>query len=148
MRVLAAAGVVAAALACVACGGSRETVRSQGWQANASGVLRQLQSDVAAAEVGGTTHASAARALRSFSDMYALSFAFADLAGCRDMVAAATPPPGVERTLAAPCTHLERAAALFTRAATRSEPAALVRATREVQRAEPALVQALSRVRG
>src|SRR5581483_2320504 len=148
MRAFAAAGVVTAAVACVACGGPRETARSPTWRSNAVAVIEQLQSDVAAAEVGGTTRASAAHALRSFSDLYALSFAFADLGGCRAMVATTGSPHDVARDLVRPCASLEQAAALFTRASTHAEPEALVRATRDVQQAEPALVQALARLRG
>ena len=148
VRTLAAAGAVVAALTCAACGGQHaKAVARPGWRASAATALRQLQSDVAAAEVGGTTKASAAHALRSFSDLYALSFAFADLAGCRSMVAVADPPRNVASLLERPCAHLERAAALFTRAVSKSQPAALVRATQEVQRAEPSLVRALATLR-
>ena len=147
MRAFAAAGGAVVALACAACGGERATtVEQPTWQDAAGAVLRQLQSDVPAAEVGGTTRASAAHALRNLSDMYALSFAFADLGGCRRMVAGAAAPQSVARELARPCVHLERAASLFTQAVSRSKPSALVRATQEVQRAEPALVAALARV--
>ncbi len=146
MRKAVAAGGLAAVLACTGCGGHRAPASSRpGWRAAAVEVLRQLQSDVAAAQVGGTTRAGAAKALRSFSDLYALSFAFADFGGCRAMVATAGAPRAVEVELARPCVHLERAAALFTSATSRSQPGDLVRATREVQRAEPALVQALAR---
>ena len=147
MRNAVAAAIVAAALVCTACGARHDSpAPSADWRGAAGAVLRQLQSDVAAAEVGGTTNASAARALRDLSDMYALSFAFTDLGGCRAMVARASAPPGVTRALAQPCARLERAAALFTRAVTRSQPSALVRATREVQRAEPELVRALAQI--
>jgi hypothetical protein len=149
MRVVAAAGAVALALAGTACGARHggPPDRGPGWRAAAVAVLRQLQSDVVAAEVGGTSTSSASRALRNLSDMYALSFAFTDLGGCRAMVARAGSPPNVARELAHPCTRLERAAALFTRAVTHSQPGALVRATRQVQLAEPSLVRALARLR-
>jgi hypothetical protein len=117
------------------------------WQVNARQVVQQLRVDIATAAVGGTTNAAAAKALRNTSDLYALLVAYSDLGGCRQMVISAGPPARVARVLVPACRRLERAAALFARATQRSDPAALVRATREIGLAEPALVRAMLAIR-
>jgi len=117
------------------------------WRANARQLVEQLQVDIAGAEVAGTTRASAAHALRDVSDLYALLVAYSDLGGCRAMVTAAAPPEPVVSALVPACTHLQRAASLFARAAQRKDPDALLRAGRETARAEPQLVRALLAIR-
>lgn len=141
--VLAAAAILFAA----GCGGkdvARDAAApAQPWQANARGVLVQLRLDVSAAEAGGaTTRREAARALADTSELYGLLVAYSDLGGCRRMAAGAGAPPPVARALALPCGHLQRAAALFARAAAGSDPEALVEAAREVRLAQPQLVEA------
>jgi hypothetical protein len=106
-----------------------------------------LRVAIATAAVGGTSPAAAAKALRDTSDLYALLVAYSDLGGCRAMVASATPPPRVARAFEPACDHLQRAAALFSQAAQRSDPAALVRAAREARRAQPDLVRAMLAIR-
>ncbi|MGZ4338466.1 MAG: hypothetical protein ACXVQ3_00265 [Gaiellaceae bacterium] len=144
--------VVAALLAApaTACGGHRsaaEVPASGAWRANARQVVEQLRVDVAAASIGGTTRADAARALANTSDLYALLVAYSDLGGCRAMVGAAAPPPRVVAAFEPACDRLQRAAALFARAAQRSDPAVLVRATGEAARAQPQLVRAMLAIR-
>jgi hypothetical protein len=113
------------------------------WQANARQVVEQLRADLAAAEIGGTTRAAAAKALTDVSDLYGLLVAYSDLAGCRAMVGATGAPDGVVAAFGPVCTHLQRAAALFGVAARRDDAAALVRAGREVVLAQPHLVRAM-----
>jgi len=110
--------------------------------------VQQLRVDIATAAVGGMTREGAARALRDTSHLYALLVAYSDLGGCREMVAAATPPTRVARAFAPACDHLQRAAALFARAAQHSDPAALVRAGRETDLALPGLVRVMLAIRG
>ena len=117
------------------------------WQANARQVVQQLRVDIATAAVGGTTSVAAAKALRNTSDLYALLVAYSDLGGCRQMVRSAGPPARVARVIVRACRHLERGSALFARATQRSDPAALVQATREIGLAEPALVRAMLAIR-
>jgi hypothetical protein len=136
-----------AALVCAACGGGQagtSTAAAREWRSNALGALTQLQQDVTATSVGGTTRADAAHALADTSDLFGLLVAYSDLGGCRAMIAATTAPPLEAVKLARPCRHLQRAAALFTRATARSDPDALVRAGREARLAEPQLVRALA----
>jgi len=142
-RRTAAAALFAATVA--ACGVRTTTPPAQAaeWRANARQVVQELQADIAAAAAGGTTRASAARALANLSDMYGLLVAYSDLGGCRAMVGGTGAPPRVASALGSACTHLQRAAALFARAARRTDPAALAQATRESALAEPQLVRAL-----
>jgi hypothetical protein len=85
--------------------------------------------------------------VRDTSHLYALLVAYSDLGGCREMVAAATPPPRVASAFAPACDHLQRAADLFAQATQHSDPPALVRAGRETDRALPALVRAMLAIR-
>lgn len=141
------------ALACLAlaagCGGrAHRAASSTGeWRSNALGVLVQLREDVSLTATGSSTLAEARRALTNDSDLYALLLAYSDLGGCRATVAHAGAPPELERVLARPCRMLERAAASFTRATTRSDPRALLRAARQAHAAEPLLVRAIAAVR-
>jgi hypothetical protein len=109
--------------------------------------VQQLRVDIDTAGVGGRTRPAAAKALRDTSDLYALLVAYSDLGGCREMVTAAEPPARVARVFAPACDHLQRAAALFSRATQHSDPAALVRATREAGLAQPSLVRAMLAIR-
>ena len=139
----------AALLGAAGCGAARPAtpVVSAEWRANARQVVQQLRVDIAAAEVGGTTPTAAAAALRDTSHLYALLVAYSDLAGCRQMVASVSAPARVTRAFAPACVRLERAADLFARATQQSNPAALVRATRETGFAQPSLVRAMLAIR-
>jgi len=139
----------AALVGAAGCGATRQAppVVPADWRANSRQVVQQLRVDIATAAVGGTTTADAAKALRNTSDLYALLVAYSDLGGCRQMVTSAGPPDRIARVLVPACRHLERASALFARATQRSEPAALVRATREIGLAQPALVRAMLAIR-
>ena len=131
------------------CGAARPAppAAAADWRANARQVVQQLRVDIAAAALGGTTPADAAKALRDTSHLYALLVAYSDLGGCRQMVSSASPPARVARALLPACRHLERASALFARATQRSDPAALVRARHELGLAQPALVRAMLAIR-
>jgi hypothetical protein len=118
------------------------------WRANAVGVVQQLREDADVATTGAMTPRSAARRLAAISDLYALLVVYDDLGACSAMAARAGAPLAIEHALALPCPHLERAAALFTRAIANADARALVQATREVLRAEPLLVRALAEVGG
>ena len=78
--------------------------------------------------------------------LYTVLVAYTDFGGCRHMVASAgRAPAGMERvtrTLQAACARLQRAAALFTRAASADDARALVRAGRVAHSAAPLLVRA------
>jgi hypothetical protein len=139
----------AALVGAAGCGATRQAPRvvPADWRANARQVVQQLRVDIAAAAVGGTSTADAAKALRNTSDLYALLVAYSDLGGCRQMVSSAGPPARVARVLVPACRHLERASALFARATQRSEPGALVRAAHEIGLAQPALVRAMLAIR-
>jgi hypothetical protein len=128
-------------LVTAACGG-KAAAPPPLWRANTQDVVRQLRADVAAVEIVGDDVPAARRALASTSDLYALLTAYADLGGCRTMVAGTRAPASVTRRFAAACTHLESAAALFGTAVRSGDAAALVRATREARRAQPVLVAA------
>lgn len=116
------------------------------WVANTSGVIDQLERDVVLAGSGGDTMNAARQALQRQSNLYTILVAYTDFGGCNHMVSAAGTPTGrfarVERSLAAACTLLQRAAVLFTRAATRHDARALLTATRTALRASPLLVRA------
>jgi hypothetical protein len=88
---------------------------------------------------GSATRAAAARQLANTSDLFGLLLAYTELAGCHTMVVGTLAPARIERTLAAPCRKLQRAAALFTRANTHSDPEALLQAAREAGSAESQL---------
>jgi hypothetical protein len=140
---LLGAAVVAVSLA--ACGGHRgSTTRSAAgeWTANAADVIEQLRSDSVGAADGDTVP-SARAALHDESRLYALVVAYTDFGGCRHMAnALGTPPPSFKATAAAldrACADLQSAAALFTRAATTTDPRSLVAAAHAVRAASPLL---------
>ena len=139
----------AALVGAAGCGAPRQAppVVSAAWRANALQVVQQLRVDIATAAVGGSTTEDAAKALHDTSDLYALLVAYSDLGGCRQMVSSAGPPARVASVLVPACRHLERASALFARATQHSDPAALVRATREIALAQPLLVRAMLAIR-
>src|SRR5512146_1458031 len=93
------------------------------WIDNTAGVIDQLERDLALESTGGDTLAAARRTLHD--GLYTVLVAYTDFGGCRHMVAAAGDAPArfasVSRPLAAACVKLERAAVLFTRAASRND---------------------------
>jgi hypothetical protein len=141
-------GLAVAALLAVtgfACGAERQAARAPPasvWRANTRQVVDQLRADVETASIGGTTRAAAAGALADLPSLYALLVAYSDLGGCSAMVGAAEPPRRITVLIEPACAHLQRAAALFSRAAQHDEPTALVRASREIALAQPQLVRA------
>jgi hypothetical protein len=134
-------------LASAGCGGKAQPTRQadREWIDNTAGVIDQLQRDLVLGSEGGDSLAAAREALHS--GLYTLLVAYTDFGGCRHMVAAAGVAPErfgqVTRTLAAACARLERAAALFTRAASGDHAPALVEAGRLASSAAPILVRAL-----
>ena len=144
------------ATACLAisagCGATAPTVRSsqadREWVDNTAGVIDQLERDLQLESSGGDTIAAARETLRG--SLYTVLVAYTDFGGCRHMVAAAGAAPSrfaeVTRTLAAACSLLQRAAVLFTRAATHGDAAILVRAGHVASSAEPLLVRAKVRL--
>ncbi|HKU58701.1 MAG TPA: hypothetical protein VJP39_03765 [Gaiellaceae bacterium] len=115
---------------------------SGAWRANAQQVVAQLRQDVASAEIVGSTEGAARAQLANESDLFGLLLAYTDLSGCRTMMQSTGAPPKEERLLMEPCASLQKASALFVRANTMDDPAALVAATREAAHASPLLVRA------
>ena len=139
----------AALVGAAGCGAARPAppVVSADWRANARQVVQQLRVDIATAAVGGTTSAAAAKALRNTSDLVRAPRRLLRSRRLPPDGQLGRPPARVARAFAPACRHLERASALFARATQRSDPAALVRATREIGLAEPALVRAMLAIR-
>src|SRR5206468_11461566 len=140
---VAALFTAACLTAAAGCGGPAHSARSQQadreWIDNTAGVIDQLQRDLQLESAAGDTIAAARETLRG--SLYTVLVAYTDFGGCRHMVAAAGAAPSrfaeVTRTLAAACSLLQRAAVLFTRAATHGDAAMLVRAGHVASSAEP-----------
>ncbi len=146
-------GAVLAVLVLVGCGTSHRRPPAGEWPTGAAVVIRQLRGDVLAV-VGADRVPAARHALADESQLYGLLVAFSDVAGCRHMVSSLGTRPGrfalASRLLARACRPLERAALLFTRATTRTEPQALVAAVHQADAALALLDRArlaLGRVR-
>jgi hypothetical protein len=144
-------GLLVAVLTVAGCGGSVTLSRAPAqanseWFANTTVVISQLRNDVAQTQVIAATPGAGRAALKDESTLYALLIAYSDLAGCRHIVASAgSAPPRAETvatSLGAACVHLEKAASLFTQAATHHDGRPLATATREARRALPELVRA------
>jgi hypothetical protein len=142
-------GALAAAVLLAGCGSSaakptRPAARE--WTANAAGVIDQLRADTVAAGSDADSLSSARAALRDESRLYGLLVAYSDFGGCSHMVGAVgNPPPAFRRTvatLARACAGLQRAATLFTRAASTTNARALLAASRAVSVAAPLLDRA------
>ena len=107
-------------------------------------MIDQLERDLQLESSGGDTIAAARETLRG--SLYTVLVAYTDFGGCRHMVAAAGATPerfaAVTRTLRVACLRLERAAGLFTRAASDDDAPALVEAARLASSAAPLLVRA------
>jgi hypothetical protein len=145
---LAALAAAACLLASAGCGENAQLASAEQaereWIDNTGGVIDQLQRDLVLESSAGETLAAARAALRS--GLYTLLVAYTDFGGCRHMVSAAGVAPErfaeVTRTLGAACVRLERAAGLFTRAASADDAPALVEAGRLASSAAPLLVRA------
>jgi hypothetical protein len=148
--VLGAATLAAVLAACGSGHGPPARPVESEWAANAAGVIEQLRADAVAASDGDTVR-SARAALRDESRLYGLVVAYTDFGGCRHMAGTIGETPagfGVTATaLADACVDLQRAAALFTRAAAHTDPRALVAAARAVRAAEPFLLRAALQLR-
>ena len=141
-------GAAVLAIGLAACGdGHSPPVRTPAgeWAANAIGVIEQLRADGVAASDGDNL-AAARAALRDESRLYGLVVAYTDFGGCRHMTSALGAAPAgfgdTTRALAGACADLERAATLFTRAATNTDAPSLVAAARAVRAAAPLLDRA------
>lgn len=140
--------LAAAALAALAgCGGgSVQPSADRQWIANASELIGQLRDDVLVGAEGTTSLASARHELHDDSDLYVLLVAYSDFGGCDRMLAnvgvSGRAYASVDGTLRRACSHLERAAALFTRSSGSGGAPALLAASREAQRAWPLLNRA------
>ena len=149
-----AASLVAATLAAGCGGGSSRDVAPEGstaareWVDNAARFVQQLQRDVVMSAAGGSNLASARRAVSDQDEVYLLLVAYSDFGDCnRELAAAGTPSRhgrAVAQLVLAACGPLERASTLFTRAMQRSDPRALLAATRVSATAAPLLVRALA----
>src|SRR3954449_5552336 len=144
MRRPVAVLLVAACLA--SCGGTGSQGLSpqaeQLWIDNESGVIDQLQHDLVLGAIGGVP--AARQALEQ--GLYIPLVAFTDFGGCNAMQrSAGHAPPGfdeVVRAMTIACHRLQRAAVLFTRAASRNDPRTLVAAGDTAVRAAPYLEKA------
>jgi hypothetical protein len=141
---LLAAACLAGVTGCGSSHPARSTAADREWIDNTAGVIDQLQRDVQLGSSSGDTVGAAREMLRN--GLYPVLVAYTDFGGCRHMVAAAGAPPPryarVTQTLASVCARLQRAAALFTRAASRNDAAVLVRAGRVAASASPFLLRA------
>jgi hypothetical protein len=146
-------GALLAVLALVGCGTSHRRQPAGEWPTGAAVVIKQLRGDILAV-VGADRVPAARRALTDESQLYGLLIAFSDVAGCRHMVSSLGTRPGqfapANRLLTRACRPLQRAATLFTRATTRTDPRALVAAVHQAAAALAPLDRAtlaLGRVR-
>jgi hypothetical protein len=148
-----AACLAAATLSGCGSAGARQAeppVGDRQWRSNTAIIVRQLQADIAGAQISGGPEAARA-ALRDESSLYGLLVSYSDFAGCREMVAAAGPAPRsaskVDTQLVAGCRYLEHASDLFTQAVKHDDGASLLAAARESGRALPSIVRAAAALR-
>lgn len=139
----------------VACGGGTSPVdvrngspAEREWIDNTRALIRTLRSDILLSASGGANLATARRALSDQSAVYTMLVAYSLFGDCGHSLAGAGLPSrrteATARTLASACRRLERASALFQKAMTRRDPAALLEATRTAEDATPLLVGASS----
>jgi hypothetical protein len=159
-RAAAAALAAAAAASLVACGGATTAAQplsapqsktERDWIDNASRLIDDLDQNVLLSANGGADLESARRALRNDSDLYVMIVAYTFFGGCgQTLVNAGSPSRRLlpaARTLASACRRLERSSTLFTRATTRSDPGALLAASRIALRTSPLLSRARAELR-
>lgn len=143
-----AAGAVLAAAGLAGCGGGAAPhAAGEGeWVANASGVIDQLNADVSTVAPAGTGIRAARRSLRNLSDLFDLLVAYSDFGGCDRMVGGIGKAPPrylvVVDDLERACVRFQRAATLFTRAASVHDAPALLAASRQVTLASALLYRA------
>jgi hypothetical protein len=148
-----AVGAALAVAGLTGCGGPTRdghgdvTPADHEWVDNATGVIDQLNGDASAAKPARPGLAGARRSLSNLSELYGLLVAYADFGGCAKMVTGIGKAPprftGVVRRLAPACSRFERAAALFTRAASGHDARALLAASREVEAGQALLYRAM-----
>lgn len=147
---LVAAGLAAVA-SLAACGSGTPApvsppLSERVWIANAEDFVATLDSDLGLTTGGGPTLADARRAMVGTSGVYTMLVAYGLFGDCaRALAAVGVPEPQAHRvvaTLVSACTRLEHAAALFQRAMTRNQPAALLAATRTSLGVAPLLARA------
>lgn len=128
----------------------RLTAAERQWIDNAARFIDKLNEDVLLSANGGSDLASARRALHDESALYALVVAYTFFGGCGDTLHNLGTPTDrlrtAEQTMASACRRLERAAALFTRAATRSDPASLLAASQTALKTSPLIYRAKRQV--
>jgi hypothetical protein len=116
------------------------------WIDNAYRLVDLLESRVSLTAAGGSSVATARKALTNASSLYTTLVAYTFFGGCNSEIASVGRPSAraahVVRTLIAACARLERASTLFHLAVTRNRPALLVRATQLSQAAVPLLFRA------
>jgi hypothetical protein len=116
------------------------------WIDNASDFIARLDGDVALSAEGGGDLETARRTLEDESNLVTLLMANVAFGSCQESLRNVGVPTlrlqRVETTLASACRVLQRAARLFTRAATNSDPRELLAASRTTLKASPLLHQA------
>jgi hypothetical protein len=116
------------------------------WADNAGRLIDDLRESVLLSASGGSTVASARRAMHDDSDLYGLIVAHTRFGGCEQTLLNAGSPGAkqraVDRTLTAACRRLEHASSLFTVSMTHSDPEALLAATRAALATAPLLERA------
>ena len=148
-----AVGAVLTVAGLSGCGGPSGPAQVSGasadreWVDNATGVIDQLNGDVSAAEPARPGIAGARRSLSDLSELYGLLVAYTDFGGCTRMVSGiGRAPPQfavVVHLLGPACARFERAAALFTSAASGHDARALLAASREAKRGQALLYRAM-----
>jgi hypothetical protein len=116
------------------------------WVDNAQRFVATLDSGVGLTAPGGPSLADARRAMADSDGVYSLLVAYDLFGDCgHELAAVGVPSPRAGRvvaTLISACTRLERASGLFQQAMTRTEPKALLAATRVALGAVPFLARA------
>jgi hypothetical protein len=116
------------------------------WIDNAGRLIDDLNESVLLSASGGSTVASARKALHDDSDLYGLIVAHSRFGACEQTLLNAGAPGArlraVDRTLTAACRRLEHASVLFTVSMKHSDPNALLAATRTALGTTPLLERA------
>jgi hypothetical protein len=153
---LHSASVLAALSAgCLLTGCGRSTARAPSafdsaaereWIANATQLVRTLDTDIGLSTAGGANLAAARRALASQSAVYTMVVAYSEFGDCaHELGNAGNPASRDEKAadeIAGACTRLEQASGLFERATSHHDAEALLHATREALDTEPLVVAA------
>jgi hypothetical protein len=154
VRLTRAAGAMLAAGMCVAsltaCGGapasSGAPSSDRQYSANVAELIDQLHQDLVVSGDQASGLDAARKALHDSSRLYAMLVVYGDFGSCgrmlRNVGVAGAKFGRVDATLGSACGYLERAATLFTAAATRSDARALLAASRTTLKASPLLYRA------